>query len=270
VRNHEGRANVCTTMQRSRVLVLCFALAVLLAACGTSGADASVSPDGTASPGGSASPGETPAVAGLRYACGEVPFDPAVLAQPGGAENGADPVATALREHLAEGGLESDMLPDTGWILVGATPIRAEFVAPDPAGGYAFVSVESSGGAWEVGGWGGCRPHAVLPGRSLASWLFDPAAALPDEDSTRFAALVTELACTGSTEMGARLQPPTIVYGETDVIVIFSALPLGGDAHDCAGNPSTPVVVELSEPLGDRLLLDGSAFPPADPAAPPQ
>jgi len=242
-------------MRRTLALALS---AMLLAACGTSAPD------------GSEAPAATPAAAGLRYACGELPFDPAVLAQPGGAENGADPISTALREHLAAEGLESELLPKAGWVVVGATPVRAEFVAPDPAGGYAYVSVESSGGAWAVDGWGGCRPRAVLPGLSLASWVFDPAAALPDKESMQFSALVTELACTSSTEMGARLRPPTIVYGEAEVLVIFGALPLGGGAHDCAGNPSTAVVVELREPLGERRLLDGGEYPPADPSAPDQ
>jgi hypothetical protein len=68
--------------------------------------------------------------------------------------------------------------------------------------------------------------------------------------------------------MGARLQAPRITYGQDAVLVVFAARPLEGDAFDCQGNPSMRVVVQLREPLGDRQLLDGGFFPPAEPVAP--
>ncbi len=207
--------------------------------------------------------------AGIRYTCGVVPFDPAVLDQPGGAERGADPVAAALRAFLGRGGVESDGLPDTGWIHVGGTPALAEFVARDEAADWDFVSVERRAGAWIVLGWGGCRPTAVLEALSLATWTFPPDAGQPGPQATSFEALVNERACTSGQEMGDRLQPPLIDYGPTEVTVLFGARPLLG-GHDCPGNPSTRVEVELREPLGDRRLVDGAFFPPGDPAEQPQ
>ncbi len=235
-------------MTRTAILAL---LATLLAACGGGGPEDS-------------SPASPPAVAGVRYSCGEIPFDPAVLAQAGGAETGSDPVSVALRQHLEANGPESGSLPRTGWIPVGSTPVRVEFVARDPAGGYAFVSVENAGGGWSVGGWGGCTPRAVLPGRSLAAWVLDPGEPPPGPDTTTFTAHVTEQSCASGKGMGARLGPPEITYGETEVLVRFSAVPLVG-GQDCPGNPSSRVVVELREPLGERRLLDASVYPPADP-----
>ena len=49
------------------------------------------------------------------------------------------------------------------------------------------------------------------------------------------------------------------------VLVTFAVRPLGGDAHDCQANPPTKVVVTLPEPLGPRVLLDGSTLPARDP-----
>jgi hypothetical protein len=36
----------------------------------------------------------------------------------------------------------------------------------------------------------------------------------------------------------------------------------------CPGNPSASVAFDLQEPLGDRELLDGAFFPPAEPIEP--
>ena len=237
---------------------------LLVAACAPAGPTLTDRPSG-----GAPATSDAPAGLGLRYVCGEVPFDPAVLAGPVGAEHDTGPAAAALREHLASGGPEVDGLPNLGWIHVGGTPVLADYVARNAAGEMVFVTVQQDAGAWLASGWGGCRPTAVVEGMSLATWAFPPGAPPPDPASTSFTALVTERACTGGTEMGARLQPPRIAYGDTTVTVLFAAVPLPG-GHDCPGNPSAEVEVELQEPLGDRRLVDGAYFPPADPAAEPQ
>ena len=53
--------------------------------------------------------------------CGGASFSADVLEGRGGAENGADPASTALREHLATSNIEIDSLPDAGWIEVSRT-----------------------------------------------------------------------------------------------------------------------------------------------------
>jgi hypothetical protein len=97
--------------------------------------------------------------------------------------------------------------------------------------------------------------------------MLDPALPPPDAAETRITALVTERACASGKQMGARLQPPSMDYGADAITIVFSARPLAG-GQDCPGNPSTRVVVQLREALGDRQLLDGAFFPPADPSAP--
>jgi hypothetical protein len=52
-----------------------------------------------------------------------------------------------------------------------------------------------------------------------------------------------------------------IIYEPDRVVVIFTVDPLPDGAYTCPGNPPTGVTVELSEPLGDRQLLDGGEFP---------
>ena len=253
-------------------------LSAVLVGCGGSGGSAGPSrvssePIGSAAVAAPESPAsEAPdgslSDPGLQYVCGQVPFDPDVLAESGAAETGSDPAEVALREHLASGGEEAIALPSTGWLAVGGSQRLVEFVAPRGIDGFAFVLAEQDGETWGVTGWGGCRPTAVLAGASLATWNYAPDEPEPGPGTTTFAAVVTERACTGGRPMGERLLPPDISYGETVITIIFAARPLTG-GHDCPGNPSSRVTVQLLEPLGDRVLRDGAFFPANDPAVIP-
>ncbi len=69
------------------------------------------------------------AVEELRYTCATFPFDPVQVAGPGGAEQGPEPLAVALRAILA-GGDHGGFLPERGWHLAGEDGQTAEFVAP--------------------------------------------------------------------------------------------------------------------------------------------
>ena len=79
-----------------------------------------------------------------------------------------------------------------------------------------------------------------------------------DRSDTEVHVLATELGCASGREMGDALRGPQVLETETQVIIVFAVEPVVGGA-DCPGNPSTPVTVELSEPLGDRELVDGAS-----------
>jgi hypothetical protein len=247
--------------------ILCGLLFLALATAGcASGTAPSTTPPAVDPPPGEADLGDT------RYSCGGPPgFLPSILDQPATAEHEDHPSAASLQTAIAEVGPDIDMLPEAGYWLVHRDDRVAEYLARDPAGGetdFVFASIENSGGGWKLGGWGGCRPEIVLDGLSLATWVLDPDIPAPGADATTFTALVTERMCTSGQPMGGRLQPPSITYGPTAVLVVFVAVPLEGDAFDCPSNPPTRVVVQLREPLGARDLLDAGFFPPAEPIAP--
>ena len=69
--------------------------------------------------------------------------------------------------------------------------------------------------------------------------------------------------------MGGALLDPQVVETDTSVLVAFAVVPPIALTVTCQGNPSTPVTVELSQPLGRRTIYDGLYFPPKplDPAA---
>jgi hypothetical protein len=84
-----------------------------------------------------------------------------------------------------------------------------------------------------------------------ADWQVAPSAELRPT-SRHVPVLVRERSCSSGRSAGGRIDA-NVAY-ERDVVVIdIGVRPFGGD-QDCQGNPSTPFVVELAEPLGDRVV----------------
>jgi hypothetical protein len=103
----------------------------------------------------------------------------------------------------------------------------------------------------------------VIGGLSVASWEPDLGEEAFGPASTSFGASVTEQECASGQPLGDRLHPPRVTYGPTDIVIQFVADPLPGQ-HDCVGNPAASVQIELTEPIRNRRLLDGSVVPPAE------
>ncbi|MDQ3879468.1 MAG: hypothetical protein M3295_00055 [Chloroflexota bacterium] len=96
-------------------------------------------------------------------------------------------------------------------------------------------------------------------GLSAARWQLAPDAELrPESMSVRV--LVFEQACASGTSPEGRIAPAAVIYGDATVTIIFGTRPLAG-AQTCQGAPPAEVSVQLREPLGGRVLLDGSVFP---------
>jgi|GEM_PF-1168681 len=103
---------------------------------------------------------------------------------------------------------------------------------------------------------------SVGPDLGLASFRVAPNVALT-ADMTEIEVLVTERACNSGEDAKGRIEEPVVTVGAESVTVVFAVRPRGG-AQDCPSNPETPYVMVLDEPLGDRVLLDGSEVPPRD------
>ena len=96
-----------------------------------------------------------------------------------------------------------------------------------------------------------------------ATWAHDPAAEIGPE-TVEFTAWVTERACASGRSSEGRIVGPSVTIDDDAVVVTFRVRPLLG-GQDCQGNPPTPVTVRLSEPLGERRLIDGGREPPGEP-----
>ncbi len=206
----------------------------------------------------------------LPLSCGgEERFPAGALGGVGQAELETDAPAAVLRSVIAEGG-EPDIFPADGWHRVVSDLDTVVFVALGP-GDPPWVMVEATRGpdGWTAGGYGACDAQPVLPaGISMADFWLDPAAPAPAPDSTTLNGVIVERACANGKPPTNRVRPPIVVYEEQAVTVTVTVSEIAGGA-DCPSNPPVPITIELSQPLGERTILDGSVFPPRDTSGPP-
>ncbi|MBE0011447.1 hypothetical protein DXT87_16975 [Arthrobacter sp. AET 35A] len=74
--------------------------------------------------------------------------------------------------------------------------------------------------------------------------------------STSFRVDVTRTGCSGG--VTGRVLEPMITYGADQIIIRTDVEPLPEGAYDCPGNEIVEKTVELSEPVGDRELVDAA------------
>lgn len=231
----------------------------------TGGAE-SASPPPATMPGSTpaTTPGSTPPAIG--YSCGGPAFSPDIFDEPD-FDLSSLPAGVALAEFIESGQDGEEILPKRGhWHVVGADDATASFVAAVPGDPpYVDARVAKDGGAWRVVGWGQCRPRVAFEGTGAATWVLGSENVEPS--ATSFVAAVTEMACASGRSSEGRVNEPMILYRPDAVVVIFTVDPLPG-GQNCPSNPPTRVKVELSEPLGDRKLLDGGMYPWGDPTRP--
>jgi hypothetical protein len=217
-----------------------------------------------------------PATAGTpdaRLTCGGRTFPPSGLNASTGAQNASGPAFDALRAALFKFGDAFPGAPGLSWRLAGQDDTGAIFLArTDALGppGWMSVEVTASAAGWQPTSMGQCAPFVVLsPEFGPASWALDPASASPAAATTELHILVWERACSGGAPATGRISAPVVVSGATTVTITVGVRPLvvpAGEALTCESPPGTPAVLCLSEPLGQRTLLDGGQVPPVPPS----
>jgi heat shock protein HslJ len=99
------------------------------------------------------------------------------------------------------------------------------------------------------------------PATSIARWGLDPAA-LPAPADRSISVGVWEVPCSGGRDVTGKILPPEISYEPARVVVTLwlEPLPVLGpnEAFTCELAPPMPYTIGLSEPLGDRELVDGN------------
>ncbi|MEA2010253.1 MAG: hypothetical protein U9N78_06075 [Actinomycetota bacterium] len=173
-------------------------------------------------------------------------------------------VEEAIRPFL-EGG-EGAFWPQEDWRVLHRTDDHVLLVYSDPAGEgprIAFMDVDKEGDEWR---WGGssmgdeCPLEVAVHDRlGDVEWRLDPTAESLTLESTVIHVLVTGRQCSDGQPLGDRLLGPQVVVTDTEVLIAFAAQPLGG-AHTCPGNPEEPVTIELSGPIGGRVVANGLAL----------
>lgn len=114
--------------------------------------------------------------------------------------------------------------------------------------------------AWRPAGWGDCQLSPVL--REGNSWA-EVTGYRGDAASARLTAQVNERECTSGRDPERFLHQPLVVETSEKVTIYWTSEPPKG-GQDCQGNPPIDKVVELKQPLGTRLVFDGSTYPPRE------
>ena len=202
-----------------------------------------------------------------RVSCGPVApsFPLAVPEQDGEAHAGNDQPAAILQATLreTEGLPEGERLPAEGWIRAVQTEDVVLFVAPGGGSPWSMVKVQLRDGIWGFDASGQCRLQPEIPdGVNLAVFRLAPGVELTPE-TTEVDLRVTETTCNSGEDARGRGRVLDIVSRPETVTVLLGVVPRPG-GHECPSNPETPFTLELPEPLGDRVLLDGSSVPARD------
>lgn len=226
-------------------------------------------PISTAAPSAPASAAATPSDdAAIRYVC--IPDHPSFTieellnAPPADAVN--DPPLAVLADTSYQG-----FPPLEAWRRVVQTDDAVVFMAEWPGGDapYMVVNVVPGGPAtplhdgWGADSYGACTPRPVTPeGVDVADWYVDLAAGEPGPETDTLPIFVHERQCASGQPATGRILEPVVDYGEDEVTVTIMVRTIGGE---CPSNPLTPFTIQLDEPLGDRVLVDGGQFPLGDP-----
>ena len=133
--------------------------------------------------------------------------------------------------------------------------------------GFADALFEKREQQWELKDFGQCRLEIVAPGFGPGRWIHDPGI-LPDPDSNQVSIMTMERSCASGRAPIGRQVLPVLVEDADRVIITVSVERVAGPA-DCPGNPWHPIVVELEQPIGDRVFFDGNTFPPIERPWPP-
>lgn len=180
------------------------------------------------------------------------------------AESGLAEVEDAIRSFLESG--EGGYWPQDGWLILHRTDdqivlVHFDGTAPEPTVALMYVENDADEWRWAGSSMGGeCPLEVMLPvWLNAVDWRLDPSAEPPTSDSTTIHVLVTERACASGQAIGERLLGPQVIVTDTEVLIAFAAQALGGP-QDCPGNPETPVTIELSGPIGPRVVANGLAL----------
>jgi len=193
--------------------------------------------------------------------CGGVTFPAAVLDAPAAADR---PEIEAIRSFL-RGGSDIPVPHDAEWRFAVDNAGRATFLT-EFEGEWFYATVIADGDGWRTTNMGDCQLHMVVSeDLGAAPWWLDERLPPPTAEVTDLQVLIHERACSGGSYATGRIGSPLVVYSADAVVITVGVREIGGT---CPGNPSTPAVIVLKEPIGERQLLDGYHLPPAPPSAP--
>lgn len=155
---------------------------------------------------------------------------------------------------------EGQLWPQTGWRLLHDSDDEAVLVTPTEDGSLAYMFLTRDGNKWD---WSGssisgnrCDLQYTVPeGLHTVEWELDPEGPELTPDTTELHVMLTERDCASGLEIGDRLLGPQVVMTDESVHIAFAAEAPSGDFQTCPGIAPVPHVVQLPAPLGDREVV---------------
>lgn len=195
----------------------------------------------------------------LSYSCGGATFPVAVLED---RQPPSDDLLDAIEKLRKQP--EGDIVPPDGWFVVEERRERRATLLAPLADEFSHATFERKGDGWDAAGWGGCEPRLHLPEKSVLRWAFTEGAYPPDPGATVLEVDATETACSGGRDIEGLIEAQ-VEYREDRIDVVLTAPGLEDGFYTCQGTPLTEYEVVLSEPVGDREVVDLSVYPPVEP-----
>lgn len=247
------------------------ALLVLVAAAmvGLAGCASAVPPEDAAGAApGSAARNDPGADARPSYLCGGTRVSVEALAARTPVEELAGPAAEAVAGAVFDDGMPLVLEDPSAWFVVGTSdrevtllrPVEPDEASEAPAADHEQVTV-SRVEATNVAGWlvtslGPCALTIDLGDLGVPLIALDPDWPL-DPASREVRLLVTEQACNSGRDAAGRIEIVRLDEGDERIEIVLGVRPEGG-AHSCPTNPPTPFTVTLTEPLGERTVVDAT------------
>lgn len=252
-----------TTQKRWSMVGAGVLLAMLLAGC-----SATTAPTSAAEPQTTAASDSPPPTDSVAYECNGRFIDPEIFNADARADQlpaeDAAGIAAGV-DDFGDGGYLGD---PSAWIIAARSGGSVTLLRPlEVEGDYDVVIFDEMDEVPATG-----EPGWMLTSSASCTLALDPSpltsahvaldpSAEPVPDGTSVALLVTERACNSGQDAEGRVELVSLEETEEAVTVRVAVEPQEG-AFTCQSNPPTPFTVELSEPLGDREVLDGSLVVP--------
>lgn len=99
-----------------------------------------------------------------------------------------------------------------------------------------------------------CQPFTSANTGDPATWRLTSPSAV-SAGSSEIDIEVTRLGCASG--VTGEVLAPQVTYEEEQIVIRVDVARVGSGAQNCQGNDAVPVTVDLSEPVGDRAIIDG-------------
>jgi hypothetical protein len=224
----------------------------------------------------SAGPGDVPGstTVGENYLCTGLSIPREAVADRVPVSDIEDRGRVALAEAVWDDGGPLGLPPEENWFVATVTDeqvsiMRDLVVVPDPASGgtapdHAVLTVEWVDEAtnlepgWYVRQSSWCALSVDLGDLTVPDLEFRSS---PSPESRELSLLVTESSCNSGHDAEGRIEVVSVEETADRVSLILGVRPPRG-AQNCPSNPATPFTVTLTEPLGNREVVDGGLAEP--------